>query len=92
MIRIEKQLNGDLKVSHGLVHPSVYLDHWAVMDFASDASLAARLREDIHRIGGTLVISWMNLIEFAKVTDRSQGGDAETFIDRFLPRVFLTGR
>jgi hypothetical protein len=89
MIRIEKQLNGDLKVSHGLEHPSVYLDHWAVMDFASDTTLTARLREDISRVGGTLVISWMNLIEFAKVTDRSQGGNAEAFIDTFLPRVFL---
>ena len=81
--------NGNLTVTHSLEQPAVYLDHWAVMDIASDRDVAARLHRAITRAKGTLVVSWINLAEFTAVADRRQGEQAEAFIDKFIPRVFF---
>lgn len=38
---------------------------------------------------GTLMLSWLNLVEFAKVTDADQAQSAETFVEEILPNVFF---
>ena len=38
--------------------------------------------------GGTLAVSWMNLGEYATVTDREQRLEAERLLDRLLPHIF----
>ena len=45
--------------------PSVYIDHWAVMDFAALAHEAKAVYDFIQNGSGTLVFSWANLLEFA---------------------------
>ena len=51
------------------VAPMVYLDHWALRKFADDPELGSRFARAIRARGGTLALSWLNLGEFARVSD-----------------------
>lgn len=68
--------------------PMVYLDHWALRKFSGDADLASRLTETLHDRGGTLGLSWLNLGEYARVSDPDQRRAAEQFVEGILPAVF----
>lgn len=70
------------------VSPMVYLDHWALRKFSGDKALAARLTGILHGRGGTLALSWLNLGEYATVSDPNQRRSAEQFVDDVLPAVF----
>ncbi len=68
--------------------PMVYLDHWAFRKFSGDNDLASRLTGILHGRGGTLALSWLNLAEYATVSDPDQRGAAEQFVEGILPAVF----
>jgi len=61
-------------------HTLLYLDHWAHSDIAGDQVLRPRLLRVLQR--GTLLYSWMNLLE----TARTKGQTLEN-IARFLEEV-----
>jgi hypothetical protein len=69
--------------------PFVYLDHWALMDFASSEALSDRLVAAVHRRKGTFAVSWVNLAEFMTLLGIKQAEEAEGFIDRLLANVFF---
>jgi len=66
----------------------VYLDHWAFRKFSGDNDLAARLTKTLHDRDGTLALSWLNLGEYARVSDSDQRRAAEQFVEGILPAVF----
>ncbi len=65
-----------------------YCDHCALRNIAADQTLSARLEAGLKASGGTLAVSWLNLGEYATVTNREQRLDAERLLDSILPRVF----
>ena len=69
--------------------PSVYLDHWAWRKFSESEILGKRFTMALNSRNGTLVLSWLNLMEFTKVTDKTQARAAENFLEANLPRVFF---
>ncbi len=68
--------------------PMPYLDHWAFRKFSGDAGLGARLAAALRARGGTLALSWLNLGEYAAVSDPAQRRAAEQFVESVLPRIF----
>lgn len=70
------------------VSPMVYLDHWALRKFSEDNGLASRLTGILRGRGGTLALSWLNLGEYATVSDSKQRRAAEQFVEGILPSVF----
>jgi hypothetical protein len=60
------------------------------MTFAQDRVLQDRLVADLDRKRGTLLLSTVSFGEFAAPADPRHCREAEDFIDRIMPRVFLT--
>jgi hypothetical protein len=80
--------NDTVTVGQHLTHPSVYLDHWALLDFLKNEELCTRLTNAIHDRNGTLTLSWLNLLEFSRLIDADQARKAERLFERNLPRLF----
>jgi hypothetical protein len=87
MIRFETK-SGGLMVVQELISPSVYLDHWAFREIADSKTLTKRFSEALFFRGGTLVLSWLNIVEFCKVTIENQRHNASSFLDKIGPNVF----
>jgi hypothetical protein len=74
-----------------LVHPSVYLDTWAIREFAEINPVAGRrFRAALVQAGGTLVMSTLSLVEFAGVSDPRHSEAAAEFIDAMAPNLFFS--
>lgn len=86
MINLTVNSEGQIVASQQTESPSVYLDHWAMMDIAQDEKLAERFVKTIHRRKGTLELSYLNLLEFSEVTDTHQINSAESFLEKVYPR------
>src|SRR5438093_10339298 len=89
MIKFAINETGDLRAVQLDIAPTVYLDHCALRTISEDQGLTARLATALESIGGTLALSWVNLAEFAKVTNQEQALKAEKLIDANLPRIFF---
>ena len=89
MLNLQIHSNESLLVDQVLRTPSVYLDHWALLDISKDPALKARLGDALCKKGGTLVLSWVNLMEFSKITDLAQVALAEALIEDVLPNIFF---
>jgi hypothetical protein len=72
-----------------LVAPSIYLDHWALLDVSADADLGERFSKALEAVNGTLVLSWANVAEFIKARSDDEAQRAEAFIERNVPRLFF---
>jgi len=81
--------NGAPTLIHGLVPPSVYLDHWALLTFSQDAGLSRRFTGALAARGGTLTLSWVNVAEFSKVGNEEAARGAEEFVEANVPRLFF---
>jgi hypothetical protein len=79
-----------LKVSQSFDSPSVYLDHWAIRMFSDDQALQHRLVAALKRKQGTLLLSNFSLAEMGGASDPQHIFDTESFLERCLPRIFLT--
>ena len=88
MIEFMINRSGDLKLLQRDVPPTVYLDHWALRRFSENNSLATRLTTALQSQNGTLALSWLNVVEFAKMTVERQARNVETLLEAILPRVF----
>lgn len=89
MVKYLLDRHGQLRVEQWTVAPAIYFDHWALRDISEDSTLRNRFTEALLRRGGTLMLSWLNLVEFTKVTDVSQARAAEALIEDLLPNVFF---
>lgn len=79
-----------LHVRQSFNSPTVYLDHWAIRIFSDDLGIQDRFVNVLMSIGGTLLLSHLSLIEFARATDARHCRDTEVFLERLLPNIFLT--
>jgi hypothetical protein len=89
MIEHAFNAQGQLMISQRDMSPTVYLDHWALCQFSEDKNLGYRLTEALNRQNGTLAVSWLNLVEFTKMTMKEQAQCAENLIQSNLPRIFF---
>ncbi len=70
--------------------PTVYLDHWAIRLFSDDKALHDRFVTALQRKRGTLLISTFSMAELGGASDPQHAIDAEAFLERCLPHLFLT--
>jgi hypothetical protein len=59
------------------------------MSIAEDTSIAPRFIVTLKNQHGTLALSWVNLAEFAKITDQRQVRAVEQFVDAISPQLFF---
>jgi hypothetical protein len=88
MIELSKIKEG-VHMDHRFVSPTVYLDHWAWRKISESEMLTNRFSNALKSRGGTLAISWLNLVEFSKVTCEQQTCKADVLLDKILPQVFF---
>jgi hypothetical protein len=88
---IEFMLNDDgiLELRQHDIPPTVYLDHWALRRFSESEELGHRLTNALLVSSGTLALSWLNVVEFSKVTMTHQARSVEKLTAAILPRLFL---
>lgn len=89
MLRFSISADSILEVKQQMQTPAVYLDHWALRFFSEEGILRERQVNAMGATHGTLVLSWINLLEFARVTDIAEGKLAESLIDEVLPNIFF---
>lgn len=68
--------------------PTVYLDHWAMMDLVSSVETRDAFVSWIDSEQGTLAISLLNLIEFSSVGDMNIAR-ADDLLDLVFPRIMF---
>jgi len=78
------------KVGQSFDSPTVYLDHWAIRLFSDDRILQDRLVSALLRKRGTLLVSNFSMAELGATSDPRHIIDAESFLERCLPHLFLT--
>lgn len=78
------------RVRQSFNSPTVYLDHWAIRLLSDTPELQNRFVSALSSKGGTLLLSNFTFTEFAKASDPQHCRDAEAFIERLLPNIFLT--
>lgn len=83
-------INEGAKVVQTFAAPSIYFDHWALRTFSDDAALQDRLVQLVHSKEATFVLSVWNMVEFAGPSDPKHAVDAERFLDRLLPNIYLS--
>jgi hypothetical protein len=76
-------------VNQWCASPTVYLDHWAWIKISKDEILAKRFSRALKAQNGTLAFSWLNIIEFSKVTNAEHGRKANGLLDAIWPQVFV---
>ncbi|MGH9958168.1 MAG: hypothetical protein ACREBC_13720 [Pyrinomonadaceae bacterium] len=89
MVRFLIDDTNSIRVEQVTEAPAVYFDHWALRNISEDPALKARLTSALTFRGGTLMLSWLNLVEFTKVTDAAQARCAESLVEAVLPNVFF---
>jgi hypothetical protein len=89
LIRLEVDGNGNINVVHNDESPSVYLDHWAWRRIAGNQDWASRFVAALKARHGTLTLSWVNLVEYSKVTSDEQAHQAESLLEACMPRAFF---
>lgn len=82
--------SSEVRVRQSFISPTVYLDHWAIRLFSDNRTLQDRLVNVLQSKGGTLLLSNISFSEFAALSDPRHAADAEDFIERLLPNIYLT--
>jgi hypothetical protein len=95
LVRIEMPIEffgtpPEVRVRQSFISPTVYLDHWAIRLFSDDLDLQDRFVNALRTKGGTLLLSNISFGEFAAPSDPRHAADAEDFIERLLPNIYLT--
>ena len=89
MIRFGIDAYGNPVVTQLDVPPTVYLDHWALRKLSQDQDLSGRFTRAVEKRNGTVVLSWLNVVEFTQVGDGAHGKQAEEFYKANFPRIFF---
>lgn len=80
---------GPPQIQQRFSSPSVYLDHWAVMQLSEDVSLSARFTNALQLRRGTLLLWALNLAEFRNCSIET-AERAEAFLEAALPSAYFT--
>jgi hypothetical protein len=87
MLTLYTDAIGTPRVRHEHTSPVLYLDNWALMDFAEHQEWAHQFRHILQRRHGTLYLSMMNLLELSEITDTQQLTTFESFLESLLPNL-----
>lgn len=82
--------SGIAHVRQSFISPTVYLDHWALRLFSDETILQDRFVEVLLNKKGTLLLSNISFLEFARPDDRRHCIAAEQFLERLLPNIYLS--
>ena len=88
MIELTINTDGNF-INQWCAPPTVYLDHWAWRKISESETLTNRFSRALKSRNGTLAFSWLNIIEFSKVTVEEQAHKANALLDSIWPRVFI---
>ncbi len=89
MLRIETSDTQPLVVQQQLTRPSVYLDHWAIRRLSERASDRDVFISCIQERSGSVAVSWINLVEFTRVSDHKQQQAAGVLFNALYPNIFF---
>lgn len=89
MIDLSTTEQHPLVMHQKLTHPSVYLDHWALRKVSDNREKSSNLIAVVKRTGGSVALSWLNLVEFCRVSDHSQQKRAGALIDELYPNIYF---
>lgn len=78
------------RVGQSFDSPTVYLDHWAIRLFSDDRALQCQLVTALVQKQGTLLVSNISMAELGGASNPQPVIDAEKFLERCLPHLFLT--
>ena len=87
MLNLQINTIGEIQINQKMMPPSVYLDHWAMMTIAETPAIATKFKEVLLRRQGTLMISWMNLLEFSEITIKHQVDRVEDLLESISPNL-----
>jgi len=87
MIEIDINSAGNVIYTQHSTCPSVYLDNWALMDISENKPLATRFINSLKERGGSLEISFINLLEFSEITYQSQIDAVESLLESISPNL-----
>ena len=79
MLRVEVDTDGLPVLTQTIKSPSVYVDQWAVMKMAEKGN--EQFTNVVLRRHGTVLISWMNILEFSKVKNASTAEAVESLLN-----------
>jgi hypothetical protein len=72
---------GTFQLRQHVTPPSVYLDMWAIMDFAHDPALGGRFTNILLKRGGTALLSWFHLLELNPIRSPQTAAEVEEFLE-----------
>jgi hypothetical protein len=81
MLSLDLDPAGDVRLTQRMTSPSVYLDLWALMDFAHDPAVRERFTNALRRRDGTLLLSWFHLLDINPVKSPETAREVEEFLD-----------
>lgn len=87
MISISINAAGSLEVGQIDAKPTVSLDHWALREIAHSVEQRQRFASALRRTKGTLMITWIDLIEFTKLSDTRHARDADLLVELIMPQL-----
>lgn len=89
MIRLSTDDNTPLRVDQWCETPTVYLDHWAIRKLSENKLQSSRFVTAVRAKNGTVALSWLNLVEFSRVSDNDQVRAAGEMVHNLFPNLFF---
>ena len=89
MIEISVDGQGEILGKQFCTNPTVYLDLWALMDFALEDSLGNRFVRALVSRDGTLALSWIHFVELSQLSDQFQVMKIAAFLQQAAPHMFF---
>jgi hypothetical protein len=81
VLRIETTEERPLVMHQTPSDPNIYLDHWAIRKISEDAVRRKTFVTRVKRCGGSVALSWLNFLEFTRVSDCEQQRKAGALFD-----------
>lgn len=89
MITVGRNSNGLLELKAELIAPVVYLDHFALVEFANKDDYREKFLSALKGKSGTLLLSQANLFEPAGFQDNDQALRIEKLLNDAIPNVYV---
>ena len=89
LIAVDRNADGLLELTAELVAPVIYLDHWALVEFANREDYREKFIAALKDTSGTLLLSQANFFEPAGFQDNDQALRIESLLNEAIPNVYV---
>jgi hypothetical protein len=89
LITVDRNAYGLLELTAKLVAPIIYLDHWALVEFANSDVYREKFLAALKDTSGTLLLSQANFFETAGFQDNDQALRIESLLNEAIPNVYV---